>query len=79
MHKDVITYILTILIWISSIVLWLTKGWWYITVFLLILHLIETIIIGVKTGRENDKGTGYSILMSMVFGITWWRPLRRKV
>ena len=78
MKNGIVAYIGTILIWIAVVLLWVFRGWWWITAALFILHLVETILIGVKTGTANGKSNGYSIFMTLMFGITWWRPLKNK-
>jgi hypothetical protein len=44
-----------------------------------VLHFMETILIGVKTGVKYGKNTVYSIFMTLVFGFTWWLPLHKQM
>ena len=77
MNKDLISRITVILLWLVSVILWIMRGWWYITAALFVLHFVEMFVIGVRTGRENRRSVFFSIVMTLVFGVTWWGPLRK--
>ena len=76
---DLVNKIVTILIWIASIYLWVTKGFWYITAFLFALHFAEVFIKGVSVGTKAGKSKFYSVIMTLIFGFTWWLPIEREM
>lgn len=78
MNKDLVGRLIAILLWVTAVILWGVKGWWYIGAVLFIIHFVEIFAVGVKTGRGSGKPFFFSIVMTMVFGVTWWGPLRRK-
>ncbi len=50
---DLINKIIVIIIWIASIILWLTRGFWYIAAFVFALHLAEVFIKGIPVGKKQ--------------------------
>jgi len=77
--KNVINYIFTLLIWLVAIILWVTISFPYLFYLLAVLHFVELIFIGFRTGREYGVSTSKSILKCMLFGFNWWLPLRRQM
>ncbi len=75
MKNQAVRYIFVILIWAAALLLWIIKGWWFIAAALFLLHFFETMFTGIRTGKEHGLSRGYSIIMSMAFGIVWWKPL----
>ena len=77
--KKVFSYIITLLLWLVAIILWATLSFPYLFYLLAVLHFVELIFIGLRTGREYGVSTGKSILMCMLYGYNWWLPLRRQM
>ena len=76
MKKAVKVKILTILIWTACFFLWALRGWWYLAAGIFLLHSAEVFLIGIRTGRENNVSVYDSIILTLVFGVAWWMPLR---
>lgn len=74
--KQLLAYIVAILIWIAAAVLWAAGIPWLFAAFL-ILHLAELLLVGFRTGRKYGLGAAHSIAMCMLFGFLWWLPLLR--
>lgn len=70
---------MTIIIWIVGFILWFAKGWWYVCGVVLAMHLVEVFVKGLSVGKKAGKSVPFSILMTLVFGYTWWLPLQRKL
>lgn len=77
--KTVINYIITLLLWIVAIILWAALSFPYLFLFLLVLHTLELIFFGFKTGKQYGVSAGKSILMCLLFGFNWWLPLRKQM
>lgn len=73
---DNINKILTIAIWIVGIYLWVTSGFWYIVAGVFALHLIEVFVKGISVGTKVGKSKFHSIIMTLIFGFTWWLPIQ---
>ena len=56
-----------------------TRKFPYLLCFLAALHLGETLVIGLRTGKRYGKGGLMSFCLSMVFGHAWWLPLHRQM
>lgn len=70
--------VLALLLWIISIMIWFYLGWWYFTVFLFVLHLAEVFLKGVKVGKKAGKPVIHSVIMTLIFGYTWWLPIQKR-
>lgn len=77
--KQVINYLLTIILWGIAVVLWATGIFPYLCWFLLALHLAELLAVGWRTGKTVGVPGVKIIIMGMLFGIFWWRPLHRQI
>jgi hypothetical protein len=77
--KQTINYAVTLVLWGIAIILWTGASFPYLFWLLLALHLVELLVTGFKTGREYGVSAGKSVLMCMLFGYTWWLPLRRQM
>ena len=72
----------TLLIWLFLIVLVivgennlsLVAGIAFVVLFF--IHLAE-LPISLSIGREKNLGTGTVVIKTLVFGFTWWLPLRK--
>lgn len=74
--KKIITYTLTIILWIVLILLTF-KVSVYPLLILLLLHFAELVCIGFATGREYGHSVLRCIVMCMLFGFLWWLPIKR--
>lgn len=45
-------------------------------ILMLIIHVSETLTIGPKVGKEFGETKAMSIVYSMLYGFTWWLPLK---
>lgn len=45
-------------------------------IVLVLMHLTEYFIIGMKTGKENDISPVKAFFLCLAFGFTWWLPVR---
>ena len=77
--KRIINYAITLVLWIIGILLWTEWKIPHLFWLLLVLHFIELIVVGFKTGRQYGMGAGKSIFLCMVYGYTWWLPLRKQM
>ncbi len=77
--RTIINYIIALLLWLVAIILWSALSFPYLFYFLLVLHLVELLVTGFRTGKEYGVSAGKSILMCMLFGYNWWLPLRRQM
>ena len=76
--KQIINYLLTIILWIAGIVLVFFK-FPYLVYFLLIMHLVELLMVGWKTGKAAQLSTPGILVMCMLFGNYWWKPIRQRI
>lgn len=67
--------IATIILWALSIYLLIFTKFWYPFVFILGLHTVEIFVVGVKKGTAAGKSMLISMIMTLVFGFTWWMYL----
>jgi hypothetical protein len=51
---------------------------WMLFLMLMMLHLSE-MKKAYTVGREKGLSDGRIILMNMIFGFTWWLPLKRGI
>lgn len=77
--KQVLYYAIVLIIWIIVIITWIIWNFPIPFLVVILIHVIESIFIGISTGRRIDSGTGKSLAMCMVFGVAWWFPLVRKM
>lgn len=77
--RDKINQIITIVLWIISILIWIENDWWYLAIGIFTLHLIEVFVIGVNVGKRARKTTIFSVIMTLIFGFTWWLPIQRRL
>ena len=77
--KQLIQYFIAIILWIVAIILWAAGVTFWLFGALLILHFIELLVIGYRTGRKFGASVIGSIIFCMLFGYLWWLPIRRKM
>ncbi len=75
--KQIINYLIVIILWIVGFILAYTGKSAWLIIALITLHFLELITIGFRTGRKYGLGVLHSIAMCMLFGIVWWLPLRK--
>lgn len=74
---EYVDYALVIALWVLGAVLTIT-GFPWITLGIVAMHATELVTIGLKAGKNGGVGLLYSIAMCMMFGFTWWVPLKSK-
>jgi|GEM_PF-1213368 len=52
------------------------KKKWGLFGFIALIHISETFIIGIKTGVENGNDKIKSAICTLLFGFTWWLPIK---
>lgn len=67
-----------LLIWALLLLLIPLKGLWQPAAGLLLLHLAELLLTGLKRGRKNGYPTTAAFLLTLLFGITWWGALKKE-
>jgi hypothetical protein len=77
--RRIINYAITLVLWIVAILLWAVWKIPYLCWLLLVMHFIELIVVGFKTGRQYGVNAGKSTLLCMLYGYTWWLPLRKQM
>jgi hypothetical protein len=77
--KRIINYLFALILWLVSIVLWISLSFPYLFYLLFGLHFVELIATGFRTGIAYGVSAGKSILMCMLFGYLWWLPLRQQM
>jgi hypothetical protein len=70
--------LLYVLILVTGYTIHQPKSAWILIGLLALLHLSE-IRTALAVGQEKGLSVGYSILMNMLFGFTWWVPLKKGV
>ena len=74
---EYVDYALCLVLWVVGGVLTITGMPW-LTISIFLLHLYETITIGVKVGKQANLNFFYSVVMCMTYGFTWWVPVKVK-
>lgn len=55
------------------------KWMWYIDIFLsVVVHLLQ-LFVGIPVGKKSGYSTRNSVYLTIIFGATWWKPLRQKL
>ena len=75
--KQLLSYFLTIVLWIVALVLTINGTTPWLLIVLFGLHFIELLVIGLKIGRQNGIADLTSILLCMLFGFVWWLPIKK--
>ena len=77
--KKYVFYAITLAFWVFCFVMWFNGMAKWLLPALFILHLVETILIGYKTGKAYGAPDGVNIAMNMLYGIFWWNHLRKEM
>jgi len=55
------------------------KWMWYIDIFLSVpVHLLQ-LFIAVPVGKKSGYTKSQSIVLTILFGATWWKPVRQQL
>ena len=46
---------------------------------LLLIHILEIPIVSLKIGREKKVPDSMTIIKTILFGFTWWLPLKKGI
>jgi len=65
-----------LVIYAAAIVLGVLTGIWLPLIFVAALHLVEFFVVGKKTADSSGLPLAASFVNCMLFGFTWWMPLR---
>lgn len=68
-----------IILWLGSTLLAVVKKKPLPLLGLAALHGAETVTVGVKTGVKYGKSKFHSIIMCMLYGFTWWLPMKKQM
>lgn len=68
----IISQTVTILLWVLSLYLMLGMDFWLLFGFILALHVLEVFLQGYKKGIKAGYSGIYSVIMTLIFGFTWW-------
>lgn len=74
---EYVDYFLVIVLWAIGAVATICGIPW-ITLGIVVMHATELVTIGLKAGIKGGESIPYSIAMCMMFGFTWWVPLKMK-
>lgn len=75
MSSAVGLYLLGLGLWIFSSLPWIGAG---LVIGILMLHIFE-LKTALMVGREKNLSTTRIYLKNLVFGFTWWLPLKKGV
>lgn len=77
MDKDAMNRAITAALWLIAIALWAVAGFWYLAAGIFLLHFAEIFAAGARVGRRAGKSLAASVALTLVFGYTWWLPLKK--
>jgi len=66
-------------LWLLAIALGVVDSLWLPCSLIFSIHFVEVFVKGIPVGRKAGLGIGRSILLTLVFGFTWWLPLERRI
>lgn len=69
--------ILSIALYLTTIIVWIASGAWWWFVILLLLHFIDAAVFGIREGSRYNKNIGFSLIATMLFGFCWWLALKK--
>lgn len=62
----------TILCWAGAMYLIIVLDFWYLFLAILLLHTAELFWTGYKRGINAGYSGSYSVIMTLIWGFTWW-------
>ncbi|MDP3176660.1 MAG: hypothetical protein Q8M76_02070 [Spirochaetaceae bacterium] len=77
MDKNTLNRVFAAALWAIAVALWAALGFWYLAAGLFLLHFVEIFVAGLKVGRRSGKSILVSVILTLVFGYTWWLPLKK--
>jgi len=77
--KKYVFYGITLAFWVFCIVMWVNGMVKWLLPGLIVLHLVETFLIGYRTGKAYGASDAKNIAMNMLYGIFWWNHLRKEM
>ena len=78
MNFFTIAKISCLVLYVGTVILGILTGMWWPLFFLAALHFVEYFVIGKKTGDAAGMTVVVSFITCMLFGFTWWLPLRKQ-
>ena len=57
---------------------WLEAAWWAILVASAGLHPLQ-LFIAIPVARASGVSTARAVIMTIIFGAAWWKPLREGI
>lgn len=77
--KQIAEYIAAIVLWCLGAVLWIKQITCILFIGLAVLHFVEMITVGYRTGRKYGQTWWHCVISCMLFGFLWWLPLYRRM
>lgn len=77
--KDKIQQAFCIVLYAVAIYLWAANSFWYLFVGIVLLHSIELFTKSWEIGKRAGKSAFETIVMTLLFGFTWWLPLEKSL
>ena len=68
-----------LVIYTGTVILGIVTGIWWPLFFIVALHFVEFFVIGKKTGDAVGMPVLSAFIVCMLFGFTWWLPLRKQL
>ena len=69
----------TVILWGITIYLWVALNFPYLFIILAALHIGEAVNIGPKVGTRHGYSTMSSVVLTLIFGFTWWLPVKKGI
>ncbi|MEG0979318.1 MAG: hypothetical protein RR911_06270 [Oscillospiraceae bacterium] len=66
-----------IILYVVGIILGLKKKNWWLFGCVAAMHIAEAFLIGIKTGVANGRNKVTSAICTLLFGFTWWLPIKQ--
>jgi len=76
--KDKLMQGFCLVLYAAGIVLWILRKNPALFVGLLVVHSAEYFIVARKIGMKAGISKGKAFLLCLLFGFTWWLPLKKK-
>ena len=70
---------LALALWAICLLLWYAYNLWFFFAGLVALHTLELFVKAIPLGKKAGINFITIFFMNMVFGITWWRHLERRI
>lgn len=74
--KIMISRIVTIMLWVFALYLLIVNRSWVLATVILALHCAELCITAYQRGRKANYPGWYTVMMTLIFGYTWWLYLK---